>query len=79
MAKFISKVSNQVLTIKPQRTQVIDGIVQPIPGEHIRFQNGEYECNEKSAEGKKHAEFIRNHRLFGSRIFEEKAVGKDAE
>lgn len=72
MARFISRCRNQVLVIKPQRTQIFDGIAQPVPGEHIRFHNGEFEVDERTEEGKRQAEFIRNHRLFGSQIFEEK-------
>jgi hypothetical protein len=65
MAKFISKCANQVLTMKPQRNQILDGIVFPVQGEHIRFNNGEYET-----EDKKEIEFIKKHRLFGSQIAE---------
>lgn len=72
MAKFISRCRNQVLTIKPQRTQIFDGIAQPVPGEHIRFENGELTVDDRSEEGKKQSEFIRNHRFFGTQIFEEK-------
>ena len=75
MTKFISKCPNQVLTIRPKRTQIIDGIAQPVPGEHIRFVNGEVVIDESTKEGKKQAEFIRNHRFFGNRIFEEKQKG----
>ena len=67
MAKFIAQCSNQVLCMKPQRVQVVDGIVLPVPGEHIRFNNGEYETNDK-----KEIEFIKNHRLYQSQIFEDK-------
>lgn len=72
MAKFISKCSNQVLCMKPQRPQIIDGIVIPVPGEHIRFENGEYETSDK-----KEIEFITKHRLFGSQIFEDKRGAAD--
>lgn len=72
MAKFISRCRNQVLTIKPQRTQIFDGIAQTVPGDHIRFENGEFTVDERSEEGKKKADFIRGHRLFGNQIFEEK-------
>jgi hypothetical protein len=76
MAKFIAKCSNQVLCMKPQRVQVVDGIVLPVPGEHIRFNNGEYETADK-----KEVEFIKNHRLFGSQIFEDKrgATGSETQ
>lgn len=67
MAKFLSKCHNQILTMKPQRNQVLEGIVMPVPGEHIRFNGGEYETTDK-----KEIEFIRNHRLFGSQIVEDK-------
>lgn len=65
MARFISRCDNHVLTIRPQRTQVLDGIVQPVQGEHIRFESGEYDTTED-----REIQFIRNHRLFGSQIFE---------
>jgi hypothetical protein len=61
--KFISKCENQVLTIKPNRQSVQDGIVIHVPGEHIRFQNGEFETTDK-----KEIEFIKNHRLYGNAI-----------
>lgn len=64
MAKFIARCENQVLTMKPQRTQVLDGIVQPVPGQHIRFESGVYETKDKAE-----IEFIKNHRLFGNQIF----------
>lgn len=65
--KFISRCPNQVLTMKPSRQQVLDGIVFPVPGEHIRFNGGEYETDDK-----KEINFIQKHRLFGSQIFEDK-------
>lgn len=65
MNKFISKCPNQILCIKPQRMQVLDGIPVPIPGEHIRFENGEY-----VTENKKEIEFIHKHKFFGVRITE---------
>lgn len=71
MAKFISRCSNQVLTMKPQRTQIIDGIVLPVPGEHIRFENGEYTTNDK-----KEIEFLKKHRLNGSAFFEDQVQGQ---
>lgn len=71
MARFISKCSNQVLTIKPSRNQIVEGIVENISGEHIRFENGVYET-----EDKKELEFLRKHRFFGNRIFEDKVTKK---
>lgn len=68
-AKFVSKCHNQVLTVKPARTQVMDGIVIPVPGEHIRFERGEFITSDK-----KEIEFIRKHRLFGSTITEAAGV-----
>jgi len=53
--------------MKPKRTQIIDGIVQPVDGQHIRFENGQY-----ATEDKKEIEYIRKHRLFGNAIFEDK-------
>lgn len=61
--KFVSKVSNHVLCMKPARIQIQDGIAVPIPGEHIRFNNHEYDTKDK-----KEQNFIKNHRLFGSQI-----------
>lgn len=73
--KFLSKCKNQVLCIKPSRAQIVDGITVPIPGEHIRFNSGEYETNNQ-----KEIEFIKKHRLFNSQItaVEEKNEGLDA-
>lgn len=71
MAKFLSKCSNQILCVKPQRNQVVDGIVVPIEGEHIHFVNGEYETK-----AKKEIDFIRGHQLFGSRITEDTVVAE---
>lgn len=67
MAKFISKCANQVLCMKPKRLQVIDGIAQTVEGQHIRFNNGEVQTDDKQE-----IAFIRKHRLFGTSIFEEK-------
>lgn len=67
MPKFISRCNNQVLCIKPKRVQIIDGISQIVEGEHIRFENGEYETNDK-----KEIEYLRKHRFFGTSIFEDK-------
>lgn len=63
VAKYRSRCANQVLCVKPARNSIIDGIVVPVPGEHIRFENGEF-----STDDKKKAEFIENHRLFGNAI-----------
>lgn len=63
--KFISKCKNQVLTIKPNRNQVVDGIVINVPGEHVRFNNGEYET-----EDKKTIDFLSKHRLKGTAFIE---------
>ena len=65
MAKFLSKCPNQVLCVKPNRVQIADGIAMPVTGEHIRFNNGEFET-----EDKKEIEFLRKHRLFGFEITE---------
>lgn len=73
MAKFISRCSNQVLTMKPQRQQIIDGIVLPVPGEHIRFDNGEFSTSDK-----KEIEFLRKHRLNGSAFFEDQPQQQQA-
>lgn len=63
MAKYQSRCPNQVLCIKPARNSIIDGIVVPVPGEHIRFENGEYATDDK-----KKIEYLQSHRLFGSAI-----------
>lgn len=66
MAKFISKCHNQVLCMKPKRNQTNNGITEVIEGQHIRFENGEFETDKKDESA-----FIRKHRLFGNQIFEE--------
>lgn len=63
MAKYQSRCPNQVLCMKPARNSIIDGIVVPVPGEHIRFEQGEY-----STDDKKKIEYLESHRLFGSAI-----------
>ena len=45
--KYVSKCHNLVLTIKPKRTQILEGIVYAVPGEHVRFSNFEYETTDK--------------------------------
>lgn len=65
MAKFLSKCQNQVLCMIPNRTQIIDGIVVPVSGKHIRFDRGEYETKDK-----KEIEFIKKHPLFNVAITE---------
>lgn len=74
MAKFVSQSENQVLCMKPSRNTVQDGIVIQLPGEHIRFYNGEYETTNKAE-----LEFIRKHWLFGSKITEVPDEKKPAE
>lgn len=49
--------------MKPNRIQIQDGITLPVQGEHIRFNNHEYETSDK-----KEIAFIKGHRLFGSQI-----------
>jgi len=65
MAKFISKCPNQVLTVIPNRKQIQDGIVVPVQGKHVRFDQGEY-----TTEVKQEINFIRQHPLFGVSITE---------
>lgn len=65
MATFLSKCANQVLTVRPNRTQIIDGVTQTVPGEHIHFEHGEYET-----EDKKEITFLRKHQFYGNRITE---------
>lgn len=65
MVKFLSKCENQVLTMKPNRVQIYDGIAMSVPGKHIRFYRGEFQTvNEDEIE------FIRNHRLYNVTITE---------
>lgn len=71
MSRFLSKSSNLVLCMKPADKSRVDGVVYNQPGEHIRFNNGEYETNDK-----KEIEFIRNHRLIDSMITEVDAESK---
>lgn len=59
--KFLSKCHNQVLTIKPNRMQVIDGVSISVPGEHVRFSNGEFDT-----EDKKVIDWLGKHRLNGT-------------
>lgn len=63
--KFIAKCHNQILTMKPKRNQIQDGMVMVIEGEHIRFDRFEY-----ATEDPKEINFIRNHKLFGHKITE---------
>ena len=63
MAKYQSRCPNQVLCIKPARNSVVDGIVVPVPGEHIRFERGEFSTTDKTK-----ISFIEKHRLFGTSI-----------
>lgn len=65
--RFLSRCSNQVLCMKPQRIAIIDGIAQSVPGERIAFVNGEYETSDE-----KEIAFIRGHRLYENQIFEDK-------
>ncbi len=65
MATFLAKCPNQILCMKPQRVQIIDGITIPVLGEHIRFENGEYTTTDK-----KEIDFLRKHKFFGIRIVE---------
>lgn len=72
MAKFISKCKNQVLCMVPNRVQIVDGIPVQAPGKHIRFNNGEFETQDK-----KEMDFIRKHQLASSDIVEVEEI-KDA-
>jgi len=65
MVKFVSKSSNQVLCMVPNRVQIVDGMAVPIPGKRVTFENGEYNTTDK-----KEIEFLRSHRLFGVAIAE---------
>lgn len=65
MAKFLSKCKNQVLCIRPNRVQIVEGIPVPVPGEHIRFDRGEYNTDDK-----KEIAFLRKHPLLNVSITE---------
>lgn len=69
MAKFLSKCSNQILCMVPNRVQVVDGIMMPVPGKRIEFVNGEYETTDKQEMA-----FIKKHRLYGSAITEAEEI-----
>lgn len=72
MAKFSSRCANQVLCMVQARNSIVEGILVPVPGQHIRFENGEYTTTVK-----KEVDFIKGHRLFGSSIVE--VTGNEAE
>lgn len=61
--KFVSKCHNQVLTMKPKRNQIVDGMVMVVEGEHIRFDRFEY-----TTEDQREIDFIRKHKLYGFQI-----------
>lgn len=63
--KFVSKCHNQVLVRVPNRTQIVDGIVMPVAGKRIAFQNFEFVTSDPQE-----ISFIRNHALFGSAVAE---------
>lgn len=59
--KYISKCHNLVLTMKPHRMQLVEGIAYPVPGEHARFSSNEFETDDK-----KIIEWMSKHRLNGT-------------
>lgn len=61
--RYQSWCPNQVLGIVPNRQSIIDGIVVPVPGQRIAFENGQYETSDEAE-----IEFIERHWLFGSKI-----------
>ena len=63
--KFVAKCHNQILTMKPKRNQIVDGMVMVIEGEHIRFDRFEYTTSDP-----KEINFIRNHKMFGFGVAE---------
>lgn len=65
MAKFISKFENHIVCVKPDRQQVVDGIIVNIQGEHIRFNKNEYATKDP-----KIIEFLRSKDTFGVEIVE---------
>jgi hypothetical protein len=72
--KFVSRCPNQVLCMKPARQQIIEGMAIPVPGEHIRFENGEFVTSDP-----KEIKYIREHRFFGNVIIEDKKAASEAE
>lgn len=58
--KFVSKCHNQVLVMIPNRTKIIDGIMEPTPGKRIEFVRFEYETADP-----KEISWLRKHRLNG--------------
>lgn len=70
MAKFVAPSKNLRLVIKPESRQVVDGIVQQIPGKAIKFSNGQYETIDKDE-----LAFLRNHSVYNKDFFEKKVVG----
>lgn len=63
MPKYTSRCPNQVLCMKPARNSIVDGIIVPVPGEHVRFENGEFETTDKDK-----IAFIERHPLYGTSI-----------
>lgn len=68
MAKFVAPSKNLRLVIKPESRQVVDGIVQQIPGKAIKFSNGQYETIDKDE-----LAFLRNHSVYNKDFFEKKS------
>jgi len=73
MPQFVSKCKNQVLTIRPNTMQIVNGIANPVPGQHIQFEDGIY-----ATEDAKELQFLRKHRLNGSAFIEAEPVKKEA-
>lgn len=63
--KYVSKCNNLVLCMKQNRSQVVDGIVITVPGEHVRFNNHEFETDDK-----KIIEWLKKHNLKGTSFTE---------
>lgn len=63
--KFVAKCHNQVLTMKPKRNQIVDGMVMVVEGEHIRFDRHEYATSDQ-----REINYLRNHILYGNAITE---------
>jgi hypothetical protein len=69
VAKYQSWCPNQILGMVPNRQSIVDGIVLPVPGKRIQFENGQYETNDE-----KEIEFIESNWLYGSKIVKVTAV-----
>lgn len=56
--KYISSCKNLVLCMKPNRVQIVEGMTVGVPGEHVRFNNHEFETSDKKV-----IDWLGKHRL----------------